>query len=225
MTGAALSLAAGARAAHADELEWLRHRWGDLVDDIGCTEGRWRGRWRTGDVRPVVAGTAQELDAALARVEEIIRLYQGGLSMAKVADKTSTGFIRVRRVIDLAGVARHRSSNVSEDEAAAIVAACTGAGMTRTQAAAQFRRAPSTIDAVLHRAGVIDPGSADLLHASTAAQVAGVDVETLRLLACRGRITSVRPSGRGHHWYYRTDIEGIAARLSQDVPPASAGDG
>jgi hypothetical protein len=52
----------------AHDLEWLRSKWGDLVEDIRCDEGTWRGRWRSGDGRKFTAATADGVDAELARI-------------------------------------------------------------------------------------------------------------------------------------------------------------
>jgi hypothetical protein len=215
----AAAIEADAAAVRAEELALLRKVHGDIADDLRIEAGAFRGRWRFGSGREVIARSAREMDAVFRAGEaapgaaKVIGLYLNeGLSIAKVAGRTGISFAKARRILERAGVTRPRPHRtVSGEMAEEIVTACTAGGLTLAQAAARTGRPVRTILNVLRRQ-LPPPEGDDLVRPSEGAQIAGVSAGYLASLAIAGTIRCVRLTPRGHRWYYRADIEALAAR-------------
>jgi hypothetical protein len=138
---------------------------------------------------------------------EIIRLYRDErLTLRAVAAKAGTSTYSVLKILDEAGIARRPPGRPLAGDQAGIVAAIAG-GMARAQVAARFGIGEATVSRI--RAG-LNPDSELTVSARKATRITGLSAEWLAGAGARGMIRSVRV-GHGHRWYYRDEIEALAA--------------
>lgn len=103
----------------------------------------------------------------------------------------------------MVGAVTRRPFAASPAQAAGIVEACTGRGMTQAQAGARFGVSRAIISRVLREQGLLSPGQAALL--------AGISPDELRALAAAGTVRRVSSAGGGRYLYYRSGMLALAA--------------
>jgi transposase-like protein len=145
---------------------------------------------------------------------EIVRLYQGGLSVRAAAARAGLSANRVRAVVLRAGVMRAGRPRrvIAPAVAAEVTKACTSGGMTVQQAAARFGMPAKAVSRILEQRLAFPGDDGSLLPPAAAAALAGTTTPRLSALARAGIIRSARRTAHGHRWYYKADIEALTGR-------------